>query len=138
MLLRSSETRSRTIVALLPIRALPQTLHSTRAASAPGLQRIRTWHTSSFQRRFLSTSTFQQRSLSTTGRSAADTVSDALADANLLLNDLVDDDDRESEDFLDDLAELREAYATVVTAYESALSALTPDEQTNLKKNLSN
>ena len=57
-----------------------------------------------------------------TGRSAADHLSDTLQDANLLLADLVEDDDRSSEDFKNDLEELRAAYARVQEAYETALA----------------
>mmetsp|Transcript_58664 Transcript_58664/g.140757 ORF Transcript_58664/g.140757 Transcript_58664/m.140757 type:complete len:156 (-) Transcript_58664:165-632(-) len=63
-----------------------------------------------------------QRRLLCTGRSAADNLSDTLQDANLLLSDLVDDEDRSSEDFKNDLEELRTAYARVQEAYEVALA----------------
>jgi hypothetical protein len=69
----------------------------------------------------LSPWTLQSRPLCT-GRSAADHLSDTLQDANLLLADLVEDDDRSSEDFKDDLEELRAAYARVQEAYETALA----------------
>ena len=62
------------------------------------------------------------RRLLCTGRSAADNLSDTLQDANLLLSDLVDDEDRSSEDFKNDLEELRTAYARVQEAYEVALA----------------
>lgn len=76
-----------------------------------------------------------QRLLST-GRSLADDLSDQLAKANILLADLIDDDDRISDDFKDDLEEMRTAYADIRTAYETAIASL-PDEteQTKLKKN---
>ena len=57
-----------------------------------------------------------------TGRSAADNLSDTLQDANLLLTDLVEDEDRSSEDFKNDLEELRAACARVYDAYEVALA----------------
>ena len=63
-----------------------------------------------------------QRRLLCTGRSAADNLSDTLQDANLLLTDLVEDDDRSSEDFKNDLEELRTVYARVQEAYELALA----------------
>ena len=69
----------------------------------------------------LSPQTLQSRPLCT-GRSAADHLSDTLQDANLLLADLVEDDDRSSEDFKNDLEELRAAYARVQEAYETALA----------------
>ena len=69
----------------------------------------------------LSPWTLQSRPLCT-GRSAADHLSDTLQDANLLLADLVEDDDRSSEDFKNDLEELRAAYARVQEAYETALA----------------
>ena len=69
------------------------------------------------------------------GRSVADDISDKLAEANLLLSDLVDDDDRESDDFKDDLASLQSAHQEVVTAYENALASAAGDEQERLKKN---
>ena len=63
-------------------------------------------------------------------------MSDQLAKANILLADLIDDDDRISDDFKDDLEEMRTAYADIRTAYETAIASL-PDEteQTKLKKN---
>ena len=69
------------------------------------------------------------------GRSVADDISDKLAEANLLLSDLVDDDDRQSDDFKDDLASLQSAHQEVVTAYENALASAAGDEQERLKKN---
>ena len=63
---------------------------------------------------------WQRRRLSS-GRAAADHLSDTLQDANLLLSDLADDDDRSSDDFKQDLEELRGAYGLVMEAYESAL-----------------
>ena len=69
----------------------------------------------------LSSCTLQRRRICT-GRSAADNLSDTLQDANLLLTDLVEDDDRSSEDFKNDLEELRTAYARVQEAYEVALA----------------
>ena len=69
----------------------------------------------------LSPQTLPSRPLCT-GRSAADHLSDTLQDANLLLADLVEDDDRSSEDFKNDLEELRAAYARVQEAYETALA----------------
>ena len=68
-------------------------------------------------------------------RSMADDISDKLAEANLLLSDLVDDDDRESDDFKEDLASLQSAHEAVMAAYESALASGTEDEQERLKKN---
>ena len=76
-----------------------------------------------------------RRLLLATGRSPADHVSDVLADANLLLNDLLDDDDRESEDFRADLAELQQAYVAVCDAYDNAISSLPPEEHDALRKN---
>ena len=76
----------------------------------------------------------KQRLLST-GRSASDHLSDELHEANLLLSDLVDDDDRESEDFKDDLEELRGAYARVVDAFETAQSVGSEEDQQAVRKN---
>ena len=70
-----------------------------------------------------------------TGRSPADHLSDRLAEANLLLNDLLDDDDRESADFRSDLEEVQEAYTEVCSAYDSAMEALPENEQAALRKN---
>ena len=75
------------------------------------------------------------RALSTAGRSTADHLSDTLHDANLLLSDLADDDDRSSEDFKQDLEELRAAYADVVEAYEAALASEEGPAQVAVKKN---
>ena len=69
-----------------------------------------------------------QRCLST-GRSAADNLSDELHEANLLLTDLVEDDDRSSDDFKHDLDELRAAYARVVEAYDDALTSASDGSQ---------
>ena len=71
----------------------------------------------------------------TSGRSPADHLSDSLAEANLLLNDLLDDDDRESEDFISDLSEVQEAYQAVCDAYDSAMAAGSESEQAALRKN---
>ena len=71
-----------------------------------------------------------------TGRSLNDSVSDAIAEATLLLNDLVEDDDRTSDDFKDDLEELRAAYDVALESYERALNGC-PDgseEQAEVKK----
>tara|TARA_B110001452_G_scaffold52144_2_gene39729 strand:- start:1503 stop:1922 length:420 start_codon:yes stop_codon:yes gene_type:complete len=68
------------------------------------------------------------------GRAAADHLSDTLQDANLLLSDLADDDDRSSEDFKQDLEELRGAYGLVMEAYESALEE-EGSSQAAVKKN---
>jgi hypothetical protein len=76
-----------------------------------------------------------RRPFSTTGRSPADLLSDELAEANLLLNDLLDDDDRESDDFRSDLAEVQKAYVAVCDAYDSAMVALSEKEQASLRKN---
>ena len=73
--------------------------------------------------------------MSTIGRSLADQVSDALGEANLLLSDIVDDDDRESEDFLADMDELRDACTQVEDAYAEALAAGSENEQAAIKKN---
>ena len=73
--------------------------------------------------------------MSTSGRSLADQVSDALGEANLLLSDIVDDDDRDSNDFLDDMAELRTACEQVESAYAEALAASPEDAKAALKKN---
>ena len=75
------------------------------------------------------------RALSTSGRSAADSLSDALHDANLLLSDLADEDDRSSEDFQQDLEELRAAYATVVEAYDGALASEAGAAKVAVQKN---
>ena len=79
------------------------------------------------------TATPQLRSLS--GRSPADHLSDELAEANLLLSDLLDDDDRSSDDFKADLEEVRAAYAAVREAYDAAMAALPEKEQVSLRKN---
>ena len=71
----------------------------------------------------------------TAGRSPADHVSDTLAEANLLLNDLLDDDDRTSEDFHADLEEVQDAYKAVCEAYDSAMGSLSENEQVSLRKN---
>ena len=47
----------------------------------------------------------------------------------------MDDDDRESVDFHDDLDELRRAVAAVHLAYDTALTSLPEGEQASLKKN---
>jgi hypothetical protein len=79
--------------------------------------------------------TLPARLLSVHGRSPADHLSDQLADANLLLNDLLDDDDRSSDDFRADLEEVRTAYNEVSSAYDSAMAALPEHEQSILRKN---
>ena len=75
------------------------------------------------------------RLLATTGRSAADHLSDQLATANLLLNDLLEDDDRTSDDFREDLEEVQAAYAAVQEAYAAALASLPEGEHGALRKN---
>ena len=53
-----------------------------------------------------------------------------------MLNDLVEDDDRTSDDFKDDLEELRAAYDVALESYERALNGC-PDgseEQAEVKK----
>lgn len=107
---------------------------AARAVARPTLARVET-HCRATLNHALTTTRNTRSNSTTTGRSAADAISDALGEANLLLNDLLDDDDRESEDFFTDLDEVREAYQTVLKAYESALAALPADEQTGLKKN---
>lgn len=51
-----------------------------------------------------------------------------------MLSDLADDDDRSSEDFKQDLEELRGAYGLVMEAYESALEE-EGSSQAAVKKN---
>ena len=80
-------------------------------------------------------STTLGRLFSSSGRSPADHLSDSLADANLLLNDLLDDDDRQSEDFLADLEEVQDAYKAVCDAYDGAIAALPENEHDGLRKN---
>ena len=70
-----------------------------------------------------------------TGRSAADQLSDELSEANLLLSDLVDEDDRASEDFMEDMKELRSAYEQVRSTYDRTLAASSEKDQTRLRKN---
>ena len=80
------------------------------------------------------TATPQLRSF-VSGRSPADHLSDELAEANLLLSDLLDDDDRSSDDFKADLEEVRAAYAAGREAYDAAMAALPEKEQVSLRKN---
>ena len=80
------------------------------------------------------TATPQLRSF-VSGRSPADHLSDELAEANLLMSDLLDDDDRSSDDFKADLEEVRAACAAVREAYDAAMAALPEKEQVSLRKN---
>ena len=69
------------------------------------------------------------------GRAPADHLSDMLAEANLLLHDLIDDDDRESDDFKSDLSEVQDAYRAVCDAYDVAIATGSESEQAALRKN---
>ena len=101
-------------------------LLSQRAASLRGP--VASWHAAQAQ-----PCTVQRRRICT-GRSAADNLSDTLHDANLLLTDLVEDEDRSSEDFKNDLEELRTAYARVLEAYEGALALESEAARAGVKK----
>ena len=68
-------------------------------------------------------------------RAPADTLSDEWGAGDVLFGERGDGEDRESEDFHADLAEVQQAYANVCDAYDSAIAVLPEQEQSALRKN---
>ena len=63
-----------------------------------------------------------------------DQFEEEFAEANLLLSDVEDEDDRTSSDFAAELTEAREAVERVRSEYERALASLPEHDQAGMRK----